>query len=146
MIRLVIVVLMSAASASCASYASTPAEMSKAGVACRNNSLSFPEQRVTMNFEDNSLCAHMADAYAARQLGKTLDAKNADWADAVAWMNTQLDQGDTVTIDRFGRATLMRCSADPAQTELTYKSEPKIGDGKRQLYLMIETPCGKRES
>lgn len=141
MIRIALAIPALALAASCASYVSSPAEMSQAGVACRNNSLSFPDQRVAMKFEEAPLCMHMADAYAAKLLNKPLDAKNADWAGAVEWMNTQLDQGDTVIVDRFGRATLTRCSTDPALTTPAFKPEPKIGDGKRQLYLMIETPC-----
>ncbi len=133
-------------SASCASSPSSPGEMAEAGVACRNNRLIFPDQRVAMSFEDPSLCARMAGAYAAKRLGKTLDAKNADWADAVEWLNTQLEQNDTVMLDRFGRATLTRCSADPALTSPTLRAEPKIGDGKRQLYMLIETPCSKSPS
>ena len=127
----------------CASYLMSPAESSKAGVACLNNSLEVPNQRVSVSFEDTSLCRHMADAYGAKLLGKPLDAKNADWADAVEWMNAQLDQGDQVIIDRFGRATLMRCSADVNLASPTIQSEPEIGDGKRQLYLMVTTPCDK---
>jgi len=116
-------------------------------IECKQQLSVLPSKGVEITWEDRGMCSAHANATKKAVEGKKLSDKETERVKLVAWLDGNMDAGDRLTVDRFGRATLIRCSTDP-NVQMMPKPAPKIGDGTYELYLLLELPpgaahCGK---
>jgi hypothetical protein len=110
-------------------------------VECKQQQIVLPARQVELAWETKNMCNDHANATKKAAEGKKLSKSDAERVKMIAWLDANLAAGDKLNIDRFGRATLIRCSSDPNAMPMP-KDLPKIGDGTYELYLMMELPAG----
>jgi hypothetical protein len=110
-------------------------------VECKQQQIILPTKQVEVGWETRGMCNDHANATKKAAEGKQLSKSDAERAKMITWLDANLSAGDKLNIDRFGRATLIRCSSDPNAMPMP-KDPPKIGDGTYELYLMMELPAG----
>jgi hypothetical protein len=134
LISLVSIVL--GAWASGAAMAQTPVT-----VECKQEKIVLPGKGAELTWEQRGPCGAHANATRMAAEGKKLSKSDAERVKLIAWLDANLEAGDKLSVDRFGRATLIRCSSDP-NAQLMPKPAPKIGDGTYEFYMMMELPAG----
>ena len=107
---------------------------------CDGGRLVAAGAKVSLSFEQPSSCRPYADALRRRAGGETLSGDRAARAAMIDWIERSLQDGDSLTVDRFGRAHVMRCSADPALQTPSIQPSPVIGDGAYPIYVLMELP------
>ena len=110
-------------------------------IECKQQQSVLPNKKVPIMWEDRGMCSSHANATRKAAEGKKLSNSDAERVKLVAWMDANMEAGDQLNIDRFGRATLIRCSTDP-NAQMMPKPAPKIGDGAYELYVLLELPQG----
>lgn len=110
-------------------------------VTCSQQQLVLPTNQIPIAWETKNMCNDHANATKKAAEGKKLSKSDQGRVKVIAWLDANLSAGDKLNIDRFGRATLIRCSSDPS-AQMMPKDPPKIGDGTYELYMMMELPAG----
>ncbi len=112
------------------------------GLNCNRGELKSDLLPAEIVFETTSACKSFVTAQKKVKQGKA-KPEHEKTMETFARMTRNLSDGDSLFIDRFGRAHLTRCSSDPTSTELKMSFNKPIGPEGDTLdvYMAMELPA-----
>jgi hypothetical protein len=114
---------------------------------CDRNILTVPSVAGAMSFEAAGQCRGFADAWNRRVMGDEIRTQDGERLEIMDWMAANLSTGESLMLDRFGRAHLMRCAKGDGHDGPPMRFNTPVGidpDNQRVMFAIMTLEPGTR--